>query len=179
VPVNLALAVVGGLLVFVLPGYAVTKTLFPEWRVRGAGALLTGVELATLSFVLSVTLTVLVGFVALNAAPGGFQATWSNPVVELSLAAITVIGLIAAYIRGAFDRIPPTAPAPEEDPGLTGGWEAMRRLDELARRERGLRRSLTRVAPGSEEERRVRGLLETVKAEASQARAAREAELAG
>ncbi|MCI4350292.1 MAG: DUF1616 domain-containing protein [Thermoplasmata archaeon] len=177
--VNLALAIVGGVLVFALPGYAVAKSVFPEWRVRGAGALLTAVELATLSFVLSVTLTVLVGFVLLNAAPSGFQATWSNPALELSLAGISLVGLAVAYLRGAFARNPPSAPHPEEDTGATGGWEAMRRMDDLARQERGLRRSLTRIPPGSDEDRRIRDQLEKVQTEASAVRAAREAELAG
>jgi Protein of unknown function (DUF1616) len=179
VAANLALALVGALLVFALPGYALTKSVFPEWRVRGARALLTAVELGTMSFVLSITLTVLVGFFLLNASPGGFQATWNDPVVELVLAGITAIGVVVAYRRGAFAREPPAAPAVEEERGLSGGWEAMRRMDQLAREERGLRRSLTRIAPGSEEERQVRSRLAGVQAEASAVRAARESEVAG
>lgn len=173
------LAVLGGLLVFVLPGYAVSKAVFPEWRIRGSKALLTAVELATLSLVLSVTLTVLVGFALLNATPAGFQATWSDPRLEAALGAITGLGLAVAVGRGGFSRVPPPTPALEDDPGLTGGWEAMRRLDQLVREERGLRRSLVGAPPGSKEELELRSRIERVRAEAASVRARREAELAG
>ncbi|MCI4319545.1 MAG: DUF1616 domain-containing protein [Thermoplasmata archaeon] len=177
--VSIPLAVLGGLLVFALPGYAVTKAVFPEWRLRGPNALLTAVELATLSFVLSVVLSVLVGFVLLNTAPAGFQANWTDPRLEAALGAITALGLTGAVARGGFARVAPSAPLLEEDQGATGGWEAVRRLDRLVREERGLRRSLVAAPPGSEEERELRSRIERVRAEAASVRTSREAELAG
>jgi uncharacterized membrane protein len=103
--------VAGVLLVFVVPGYAITKATFPEWRLRGPEALLRAVEIGTLSLVLSVTVTILVGFV-LGAAPGNyFQASWSDPLLEALLAAITGVALAAAVLRGAFRRVPPAAPS--------------------------------------------------------------------
>ena len=177
--VSLPLAVLGGLLVFALPGYGVSKAVFPEWRLRGPRALLVAVELATLSFVLSIVLTVLVGFALLNASPSGFQATWSDPRLEAALAGITGVSLAVAVGRGGFARVPPPAPSLEADRGLTGGWDAMRELDQLGREERGLRRSLVTAPPGSDQERELRSRIERVRAEAASVRARREAELAG
>jgi hypothetical protein len=179
VTVSLPLAILGGLLVFVLPGYAVSKAVFPEWRVRGPNGLLTAVELATLSLVLSVVLTVLVGFLLLNASSAGFQATWSDPRLEAALAGVTGVGLAVAVGRGGFAREPPPAPKLEEDRGAEGGWAAMRRLDQLVREERGLRRSLVVAPPGSQEERDLRTQIDRVHTEADSVRAQREAELAG
>ena len=177
--VSIPLAVLGGLLVFVLPGYAVGKAVFPEWRLKGPHALRTAVELATMSFVLSVVLTVLVGFLLLNATPSGFQATWNDPILEGALGGITVVGLAVAFARKGFAREPPAAPTLEEDRSVSGGWQAIRQLDQLNREERVLRRSLVAAPPGSEEERQLRSQIERVRTEAASVRARREAELAG
>ncbi|HZY70823.1 MAG TPA: DUF1616 domain-containing protein [Thermoplasmata archaeon] len=172
-------AVLGGLLVFVLPGYALTRALFPEWRVRGEGGWVRGVEIASLSLIGSVSMTVLVGFGLLNVSPSGFQASWSEPTLEIVLAAVTVAGLVVAAARGAFSKVPPGGPDSEPDPGFGGGWEVIRQLDRLAREERSLRRSLRTAPPGSEEEMRLRREIEVVRSSAESVRAARERELAG
>src|SRR5271156_4009889 len=96
-------ALAGLLLVFVLPGLAVARALFPEWRFRGAEGLPHLVETAALTIVLSVALTILVGFGLLN-TPAGFSASWSDPVLEIILAGITVAGFVVAGYRGAFSR---------------------------------------------------------------------------
>jgi len=80
--------VAGGLLLFFVPGYALTKAVFPEWRVRGRNAGRRLVEVVTLSFVTSIGLTVVVGFGLLDLAPGGFSAAWSDPLLEAALAAV-------------------------------------------------------------------------------------------
>ena len=108
---GLAEGVAGGLLLFFLPGYAVTKALFPEWRVRGPEGGRRLLETVTLSFVTSVGLTVVVGFGILDLVPGGFAATWSDPVLEGALAAVALVGFVAAFFRGAFARTPPATRA--------------------------------------------------------------------
>jgi Protein of unknown function (DUF1616) len=135
--------IAGLFLVFFAPGYAVTRALFPEWRLRGPTALRRLVETLTLSFVLSVVLTVLVGYLLLALAPGGFQAFWSDPVLELSLFGVTVAGLIAATARGAFARHPPAVrPGPDVPSGEEGAWELSLELDRLRREERKLLHAL-------------------------------------
>jgi len=143
---------VGVPLLFFVPGYTVTKAIFPEWRVRGAVALRRGLEIGTLAFVLSVVLTVLAGELLLASAPGGFQASWNDPVLESVLAAIALAGFVAGWVRGAYAAAPPPVPAPPGDEGEEGAWELTRRLDELGREERRLRHAL-RIARGSDPER--------------------------
>lgn len=172
-------ALLGGLLVFVLPGYSLTKALFPEWRVRGGGGWVRGVEIAALSLVGSVSITVLAGFGLLDVSPSGFQASWSNPTLEIILAAVTVAALGVAIVRGAFARVPPAGPTLEPEPGVGGGWAVVRQLDGLAREERSLRRSLRQAPPGSEEEARLRKALDAVRELSESVRSARERELAG
>jgi uncharacterized membrane protein len=133
---------VGIPLLFFVPGYAVAKALFPEWRVRGVLALRRALEIATLAFVLSVVLTVLVGWALLDVAPSGFQASWSDPVLESILAAVALIAFVAGLTRGAYAREPPAPSAPEPDVGEENAWELTRRLDDLAREERRLRHAL-------------------------------------
>ncbi len=134
--------VVGTPLLFFVPGYTVTKAIFPEWRVRGELALRRLLEIATLGFVLSVVLTVLAGGLLLASAPGGFQAAWSDPVLESLLAGIALVGFVIGLLRGAYAREPPSPPAPEPDAGEEAAWTLMQRLDELAREERRLRHAL-------------------------------------
>ena len=142
-------AAAGLLLVFFVPGYAVTRATFPEWRVAGPTGARRLLEMVTLSFVLSVVLTVLVGYLLLVAAPGGFQAYWTDPVLEAALAGLALVGFGVAFARGAFARIPPAPPAPEPLGGAEGAWELTRELDRLQRDERRLEHAL-RVSPDTD-----------------------------
>jgi hypothetical protein len=169
-------AIAGVLLVFFVPGYAVTKATFPEWRVRGAGGARRLLEIATLSFVLSVVLTVLAGYLLLVAAPAGFQAYWSDPVLEAVLAGVALIGLVVAWFRGGFARTAPAARRPEASGGEEGAWELTRELDRLAREERRIEHALRTKAecdtPRLEQE------LTELRARSAALRARREAEYA-
>lgn len=170
--------VVGGLLVFVLPGLAVSRALFPEWPLTGPLALRRWVELLTLAFVLSVVLTVLVGYFLLVGAPGGFRAAWSDPVLEEALAAITVVAVVFGYFRGAYRRGPPVPtravpPAPEE-----GAFELTRRLDRLNREERRIRHALRTGTKDEGERHRLAARLEELRAEGADLARQREAEYA-
>ncbi|MCI4349476.1 MAG: DUF1616 domain-containing protein [Thermoplasmata archaeon] len=174
--VNLAFAVGGLLLLFFLPGFAVTRALFPEQRVVRPRSIRTLVEQVTLSVFVSLALTVLVGF-ALLGTSGGFGAAPSDPLVELALVAVTVVALVTAVLRGSFSAVPPATVSTEE-PGNEGALELVRALDDLAREERRLRHRM-RGAPGdSLEHAKVAAELETVRDEATRLRARREAEYA-
>jgi hypothetical protein len=131
--VDLLQATVGGLLLFVVPGFALARCLFPEWRFRGPDGARRALETATLAFVLSVALTVLVGSALLGLAPGGFAAAWGDPVLEVALAAVAVVAFAAGAVRGAYSRIPPTGPVGTDDPGGEGSFELTRALDRLHR----------------------------------------------
>jgi hypothetical protein len=120
-------AVGGGLLLFVVPGLAVARAMFPEWRFRGPEGLRRSLETATLSFVLSVALTVLVGSALLGLAPGGFAAGWRDPLLEAVLAAVAAVAFVAAGLRGAFSTEP--GRSRPESPGDEGAWELDRALE--------------------------------------------------
>lgn len=169
-------ALAGLLLIFFLPGFAVARALFPEWRFRGPDGLLRVVETGAMSLVLSVSLTVLIGFALLN-SPGGFSASWSDPVLEAILAGITGVGLVAAGLRGAFAREAPESRPLELLGGEEGGAEALERAEELAREERRLRHAL-RVSREGPDAVRFRGELVRVRAEAERLGRAREEEYA-
>lgn len=143
--------VLGIPLVFFVPGYTVTKAIFPDWRVRGSAALRRGLEIGTLAFVLSVVLTVLAGELLLAAAPSGFQAAWSDPVLESLLAGIALVGFVAGWMRGAYARVPPAAPVAETGTAEEGAWELTRRLDALGREERRIRHALRAAHPSDAE----------------------------
>ena len=177
-PGNAVETLVGLLLLFVVPGYAVTRAVFPEWRMRGENALRRGVEVLTLSFVLSVSLTVLLGYVLLSAFSGGFSAAWSDPLLEATLAAVTLVAGSVAYLRGAFARVPPIPPRwTEEEPGEEGAWEVTVELDRLAREERRLEHDLRRIGADPERTRVLRSSLEGVRAERESLERRREAEI--
>ena len=55
-PLAVGEAIAGGALLFVVPGFAVAKAVFPERRVRGAAGVRWALELAALALVLSVVL---------------------------------------------------------------------------------------------------------------------------
>jgi hypothetical protein len=170
-------AVVGGLLLFFVPGFFTSRALFPEWRLRGPAALRRLVETLTLSFVLSVTLTVLVGYLLLAAAPGGFQAYWTDPVLEAALAAVAVAAFGAGVLRGAYGREVPDRRPTQPDAGGSGAWDLTRELDRLRQEERRLRHAL-RVSTGSAEEHEIRERLTKVQADTDALRRRREAEYA-
>jgi hypothetical protein len=175
--VDAAFAVGGIILIFFLPGFGLTRALFPEQRVFRPRSLRTLVEQLTLSVFASLVLTVLVGFAWLGTSTG-FEAAPSNPLVELTLAAVTVVALAAATLRGSFSRNPPRAPHPSEELGHERPLELVRALDDLAREERRLRHRLRSVEADSREHATVTAELESVRGEASRLKARREAEYA-
>jgi hypothetical protein len=170
--------VAGLLLVFALPGYAITKATFPEWRLRGPDALLRIVEVGTLSLVLSVTVTILVGFV-LGSLPGSlFQAGWTDPLLEAILAAITAVGLVVGVLRGGFQRIPPAGPVPERSPGEEDPLTLVRAIEETQRRARRLQHALRQLKPNDPERTRLESELADAQRRSQELRAGREAEYA-
>jgi len=170
--------VAGGLLLFFLPGYAITKALFPEWRVRGTEGYRRLLEIVTLSFVTSTGLTVVVGFGLLSLAPGGFAAVWSDPLLEGVLVALTGLALVVAFFRGAFARVPPTARPQPEGADKEGAWELSRELERLARDERRLEHELRVASPNPAATARLTAELEALRAERDTVRRQREEEYA-
>lgn len=168
----------GALLLFFVPGYAVTKALFPEWRVRGPEGTRRLLEIATLSFVASIGLTVVVGYGILNLAPGGFAAAWSDPLLEAVLAAVALVAFVVALRRGAFARTPPPAPAAPPEGGEEGAWELSRELERLGRDERRIQHSLRVATLSPSDAARLRAELDRVRAERDALRRRREEEYA-
>jgi hypothetical protein len=174
--VNAAEAVAGLALVYFLPGFGLARATFPEWRFRGPEGTVRLIETLALSLFGSVAVTVVVGFGLLN-APVGFQATWSDPVLFEALAGVSAIALVAALLRGAFARVPPSAPAPRDGGDADRAFETIRELEGLKAEERRLRHRL-RVLPTEAPERtRLREDLDRVVAREAAVAAAREAEL--
>jgi hypothetical protein len=171
-------AVAGFLLLFFAPGYALTRALFPEWRLRPPSALRRLVETLTLSFVLSVVLTVIVGYALLSWAPGGFQAFWSDPVLEGFLFAITLVGLGAAAVRGAFAKEPPAPPSDEPGSGEEGAWALSLELERLHREERRILHALRTPKQSASEADALRERLKEVQARRTDLARRREAEYA-
>ncbi|MCI4357930.1 MAG: DUF1616 domain-containing protein [Thermoplasmata archaeon] len=169
--------IVGLLLLFLLPGFGVTRALFPERRVFRPVSLKNLLEQLTSSIVLSVAITILVAFAWLG-TPIGVQAGWSDPLVEETLGAVTAVAFGVAAFRGSFARVPPPARRTESGTGGSDPMVLIRRLDELARSERSLKHRIrtagadaVRSAPWVEE-------LARIQAEAAQLRAKREEEYA-
>lgn len=171
-------AVAGFLLLFVVPGYAVTRAVFPEWRMRGPAALATVVQIATLSFVTSIVLTILVGFVLLQ-GPTGFQAGWSDPWLEGILGAVALVAGVVGLLRGAYRREPPAAPKPEPSPGEAGGWELIRELERTERERRRVAHELRKAPPGSREAGELQERRRALEIKSAELRRARESDLAG
>lgn len=169
----------GGALLLALPGLAWTRAVFPEWRFRGPLAITRAIETATLAFLVSVSLTILVGFGLTFGADTSFPATWSDPILETILAALTVVGSAVAVARGGFARIAPSGPPLEPAPGADS---PSRILGEIARIRRDGRRiehlMRRRNLPGPERER-LRVELDDLRARESELRRIREAEFAG
>lgn len=146
-------AIAGGALVFVLPGLALNRALFPDWRYRGPSASTRAVETAVMSLFGSVALTVLVGFALANGPGLSFRAGWSDPVLEAVLAGITVALVGIAALRGAFRAEPPTAPPPEPAPGEANGWERLGEFGRVEERLRSARRALVTARSAAEQDR--------------------------
>ncbi len=142
----LAEAVAGGALVFFVPGFTVAKALFPERRVAGPDGVRWAIELAALGLVLSVVLTIVLGYGLLAAAPGGFSASWSDPQLEVALTAVAVLALVVGLFEGAYRRRPPLPRPREEGPEDDDPWELDRKLDRLQRERLTLQRELARRA---------------------------------
>jgi hypothetical protein len=145
---------------------------------RRPSALRRLVETLTLSFLLSIVLTVLVGYVLLSVAPGGFQAFWTDPVLEAALFAITVVGLGVAVARGAFSKEMPSRPGPEARPGEEGAWELSLELDRLHQEERRLLHALRTPKRSPAETEALRERLHEVQAKRTDLVRRREAEYA-
>jgi hypothetical protein len=168
----------GVLLLFFLPGYATTRALFPEWRVRGSEAWRRAVEIVTLSFVLSVTWTILLGYLLLSVAPGGFQPFWTNPLLEGAQLVVTVGGLLTGWWLGAYASAPPERWSTEAEPGGEGAWELTRRLDQLAHERRRLEHELRQADASSGTAATLRDRIEGLREESSRLTSAREREYA-
>jgi Protein of unknown function (DUF1616) len=169
--------VAGILLLFFVPGYALTKATFPEWRIRGTVAPLRLLEVVTLSFVTSIALTVLVGYGLLAAGPNGFQAFWSDPLLETILAVIAAVAFVAGWYRGAYAREPPRPAAQGAEDG-SPPWALVHELDELRREERRVQHTLRQARTGSPEADELRAELDRIRAETKRLQSRREEEYA-
>jgi Protein of unknown function (DUF1616) len=178
VTASLPEVLIGLLLVFALPGYAITKATFPEWRFRGPDALLRVVEVGTLSLVLSVTVTILVGFILGNLPGNFYQAGWSDPLLEAILAALTTVALVVAFLRGSFGRIAPPGPGREASPGEEDPMQLVRALEETQRRARRLQHALRQLKPDDPDRARMEAELADTLRRTQELRANREAEYA-
>jgi uncharacterized protein DUF1616 len=168
----------GLLLVFFLPGYTTTRAVFPEWRLRGVDAWRRGVEIVTLSFVLSIGWAVVVGYLLLAGAPGGFQASWTNPELEVALLAIALVTFLVGWRAHAYARNPPATVASPTEPGEEGAWELTRHLDHLAREERRLEHALRVTGSSGAESEALRAQLSGLREESSRLRQNREQQYA-
>lgn len=168
----------GLLLVFGLPGYAITKATFPDWRLKGPEALLRAVEVGTLSLVLSVGVTILVGFVLGNLPGGLFQAGWNDPLLEAVLGGITAVALVVGVLRGAFAREPPPAAVPEASPGEEDPVALVRRLEATNREIRRLRHQLRTLRREDPERSPLEAELADAERRSQELRSGREAEYA-
>ncbi len=163
---------VGLLLVFFLPGFAVARAVFPERRILRPFSSIALVESIALGLVLSVAITILVGFAWLGSSVG-FQAGWSDPLVEATLAAVALVGFVVAYWRGSFARVPPVPATVEPNVPESDPIDLIRELERLHREERRIRHRLrTRTEGRADAERELEG----VRSEIARLAAQREAE---
>ncbi|MGA8275783.1 MAG: DUF1616 domain-containing protein [Thermoplasmata archaeon] len=171
-------ALAGLLLVFFLPGYTTTRAIFPEWRIRGTEAWRRGVEIVTLSFVLSIGWTVVLGYLLLAGAPNGFEASWTDPELEVALLVVSVAAFIAGWRLDAYSKTPPASERPSPDPGGEGAWELTRHLDRLARDERRLEHALRAAHRSGADAADLERQLSTLREESSRLRQDRERQYA-
>ncbi|HKS59669.1 MAG TPA: DUF1616 domain-containing protein [Thermoplasmata archaeon] len=172
---NLAESAAGIALLFFLPGFALTRALFPEWRLREGWIRIA--ETLTLSLVLSVSLTVLVGFVLGNLPGDWFRATWSDPLLEEVLGAFALVGFVWGWHRGAYSRVAPSPPEGIERTDEADPIELLRSFDRLLQEEKQLVRSLRRADDAERANRQAS--LDLVRRRITEMRERREAELAG
>ncbi len=172
-------AIAGGALLLALPGLAWTRALFPEWRIRGAWAITRAVETATTAFLISLSLTILVGFGLTFGSNGGFPATWTDPLLETILAAIALVGLAVAWARGGFARDPPPAPPLEPAPGSGATAPLLEELALVRRDGRRIEHRLRRRGLPERERDRLGRELEALRSREAALRRRREGEFAG
>ncbi|MHB8351302.1 MAG: hypothetical protein ACYDFT_01200 [Thermoplasmata archaeon] len=169
----------GGALLLALPGLAWTRAVFPEWRFRGPLAITRAIETAALALLISVSLTILVGFALTFGSDSGFPATWSDPILEAILAALAVVGLAVALARGGFDRIAPSAPPPEPAPGADSPAPLLGELVRIRRDGRRIEHLMRQRDLPERDRQRLRAELGELRAREGELRRAREAEYAG
>ena len=173
-PLSIPEAFLGGALLFFVPGFTLARAAFPRLRLRGPDGLRGALETITLAFTLSVVLTVLVGFLLLRVAPGGFLANWSDPLLEACLGAIAVVALAVGLLEGGYACTLP--PPPAREPGSEGPWELTRELDRLGAEERRLVRQLSNPRLDSEVPDELKERLDEVRSERRALQEHREAE---
>jgi hypothetical protein len=171
-------AIAAGALFFALPGLALTRAMFPEWRFSGPLALTRAIETATLGIVLSLVLTILVGFVLTFGPTQSFPAGWTNPLLETILAAIMALALVVAALRGAFSATPPPAPALEPAPGADSPEAVLRELARLRQEAGTVHRALRRGGRSPEDLAELRSRLKSIDAEVELLQERRSAEYA-
>ncbi len=167
-------AIAGGILILAAPGLAWCRALFPEWRISGPLAALRAVQTATLGFLMSIALTIVVGFGLTFSSNGPFPASWSDPLLEAILAGITAIGLVVAFLRGGFAHDPPTGPATEPAPGADSPEPTLRELVRLQTEARRLRHRLRAGSLSASGRSETESRLEGVNREIEELRARRE-----
>jgi hypothetical protein len=168
--------IAGGLLLFVLPGFAWSRALFPEWPLRGPSASIRWVETLTLSFLMSVSLTIVIGSALSRNNTLDFSASWSAPTVELLLLVATAAGLVVAAVRGglSWDGAP-GRPTSSEEPSIT---TTFRDLDRIERDRVRARRALRAARGDVDRELECRHELDRLDQEAREVRERREAQIA-
>ncbi len=168
-------AALGLLLVYLLPGFGITRALFPERRVFRPWSAKELLEQTTASIVLSVGTAILVGYAWLGTTTG-VRAGWNDPLIELTLAVIAAAALAVAGGRGSFSREPPRGPPHTDGVTETDPMVLVHELEALSREERVLRHRIRVAGPGSNEAEPLAQELARVRAEAARLRAGREGE---
>jgi hypothetical protein len=129
-------------LFFFLPGFFLMRALFPERTLAGPHGPLHVVESVAGGVFLSVALTILIGF-GLGNGPGTFQATPTEPWLQLGLAAITLIGLAVAWQRGGLSLAQSSRSLSEDAPETREAHDLdlwLREMQGIGREEARLRR---------------------------------------
>lgn len=168
-------AVAGGALLFFLPGFTSTKALFPEWHLLKSGWI-RAVELLTLSLVVSVAYTILVGFVLGNLPGSLFQAGWSDPLLEAILGGFAAVAFVIGLLRGSYSLLPLAKEPGSDVSEKPGTWETVTSLEWLRSRRRTIEVAMRSAdAPRKQELTRE---LEQIQRTEEELRAQREAEFA-
>jgi hypothetical protein len=170
-------AAIGLLLLLVLPGFGIYRAVLPERRILRPWSASALIEAAAASLLLSLSLTVIVGWLWLGSS-AGFSAAWTDPTLEASLASIAAVAFVVAALRGGFARTAPAAPALDPEGGTEGPMEIVRELERLTREERRIAHRLRRVERSSGEATALQAELDRVRGQVDAVRARREAEYA-